>query len=95
MARVRPHFATQNVSPRSRRSHSPFPFPAFPFDEPLSGEEDAWRRKEEIELLAALSEESANNISEPLQLLWTDSGVGQPSGELAGSGFVTAAGTVS
>ena len=58
----------------------------MPLDEPFSGEEDACRRKEE--LLAALSGESA--ISEPLQLLWTDSGVGQPSGELEGSGFVTA-----
>ena len=45
-------------------------------------------------LAAAASEESA--ISEPLQWLWTDSGVaGQPSGELEGSGFVTAAATAS
>lgn len=45
-------------------------------------------------MLAAWSEESA--ISEPLQLLWTDSGVGQPlSGELEGSGFVTVAASYS
>ena len=53
------------------------PPPPFPFGEPFSGE-CTWRKE-----LSA--------ISEPLQLLCTDSGVGQPSGELDGSGFVTAA----
>ena len=51
--------------------------PPFPFGEPFSGECTCKK-----ELSAA---------SEPLQLLCTDSGVGQPSGELDGSGFATAA----